>query len=537
MPLARWTATEEHTLPGVLDEQAGERPGQVCLYVGDEPITYAELRDRSRSAANALADLGAGPGSTVAIFLNTCPEWLYAWLGAARLGAVSVPVNTAYKGEFLANPLRNSGCTIAVVEDTLLDRVVRVGDELPELADVVVHDTGGEAPAGTAWRRHDSSVLLAGDPAKVQTDHEPAWNEPVTILYTSGTTGPSKGAVVTHHYLVASAAAMVDSWRLQPDEVLYAPLPLFHISAVGSVVGPILAGATGLLDPVFSVSECWERVRRYDVAGILLAGVMVNMLWNLPEDPGDAELPLRFMSTAPVPRGLHRPLEQRYDLTVLTSYGMTEAFPMTLYGVDDEAVEGASGRPQPNFEVAILDDEDRPAPPGEVGEICCRPTGPHVMFEGYNGRAEETVERWRNLWFHSGDLGRMDADGNLAYVDRKKDALRRRGENVSSFEVEQTLLRHPAVAEAAAVGVPSDLGEDDVKVCLSLKPDCTLEMGELQDFCVERLPYFAVPRYVEVLDALPKNASGKVVKTQLREAGVTASTWDREQAGYRVGRG
>ena len=209
---------------------------------------------------------------------------------------------------------------------------------------------------------------------------------------------------------------------------------------------------------------------------------------------------------------------------------------MVLYALGDEVREGATGRAQPNFEVVILDGDDQAVAPGVVGEICARPRSPHVMFDGYFGRAETTVERWRNLWFHTGDMGRMDEDGHLTFVDRNKDAIRRRGENISSFEVEQTLLRHPAVAEAAAVAVASELGEDDVKVVISLKADAALEIPELMDYCVAHLPYFAVPRYVEVMESLPVNPTGKVLKTELRESGVTPSTWDRERAGYVVRR-
>ena len=209
---------------------------------------------------------------------------------------------------------------------------------------------------------------------------------------------------------------------------------------------------------------------------------------------------------------------------------------MVLYGMGDEVREGATGRAQPNFEVLVLDEDDRAVAPGQVGEICCRPRSAHVMFDGYFGRSETTVARWRNLWFHTGDMGRMDEDGHLRFVDRNKDAIRRRGENISSFEVEQTLLRHPAIAEAAAVAIPSALGEDDVKVVVSLKSGSALEIPALMDFCVDHLPYFAVPRYVEIVEALPMNPTGKVLKTELRSSGVTASTWDREQAGYVVRR-
>jgi crotonobetaine/carnitine-CoA ligase len=533
---ATWRALEHQTITGLLDARSAERPDQACLIVRDEAITYAQLRDRSISAAAALAGLGLRAGETVAIFANTYPSWIYALFGAARLGALAVPLNTAYRGTFLSTPWRASGCRLALVEESLLERVQAEAANLPDLQTVIVQRTSGEPLPALPWHVEDSSVLTATESSSPPVAHRPEWQDPVCILYTSGTTGPSKGAVISHQYVAAAAATMVASWKLAEGEVLYAPLPLFHISSVASVVCPILAGATGLLDPVFSVNECWNRVRQYDVKGILLAGVMVNMLWNLPEDEHDAHLPLRFISAAPIPRGLHRKIEERYDLTVLTSYGMTEALAMTLYGLDDEAQEGAAGRANPNFEVLVLDEDDEPVPPGQVGEICCRPRSPHVMFDGYFGRSETTVERWRNLWFHTGDMGRMDEAGHLTFVDRNKDAIRRRGENISSFEVEQTLLRHPGIAEAAAVAIPSELAEDDVKVVVALKQDVTLEIPALMDYCVAHLPYFAVPRYVEIVDSLPVNPTGKVLKTELRSNGVTPSTWDREEAGYTVRR-
>jgi crotonobetaine/carnitine-CoA ligase len=536
MVAAEWKALEHRTITGLLDARCEERPDQACLVVRDEVITYAQLRDRTIAAAGALVGLGLQAGETVAIFANTYPSWIYLFLGAARLGALAVPLNTAYRGSFLSTPLRTSGCRIALVEDALLERVAAVASDVPELQTVIVQRTGAGPTPDVPWHVEDSAVLTAADPPPPASLHRPQWKDPVCVLFTSGTTGPSKGAVISHQYVAAAATTMVDSWHLAEGEVLYAPLPLFHISSVASVVCPIVAGATGLLDPVFSVHECWNRVRDYDARGILLAGVMVNMLWNLPEDPRDAELPLRFISAAPIPRGLHHRIEERYNLTVLTSYGMTEALPMVLYGLGDEIREGATGRAQSNFEVLVLDEDDRAVAPGQVGEICCRPRSAHVMFDGYFGRSETTVERWRNLWFHTGDMGRMDEDGHLTFVDRNKDAIRRRGENISSFEVEQTLLRHPAIAEAAAVAIPSALGEDDVKVVVSLKTGSTLEIPALMDYCVEHLPYFAVPRYVELVEALPMNPTGKVLKTELRSSGVTASTWDREQAGYVVRR-
>jgi len=335
--------------------------------------------------------------------------------------------------------------------------------------------------------------------------------------------------------LLSAAQAMLDCWQLQPGEAVYAPLPLFHLSAVGSVLGPLLAGGTGVIDRAFSVHATWDRVRQHRAVGLLGAGPMVTMLWNQsPEGPGDG--PFRFLSAAPVPGDLYRQLEERWHCRIVTCYGLSEAFPLTYAGVADDNPPGASGTPNPDFEVAILDEHDVPVPPGEVGEIACRPRRPHVMFEGYEGRPEATLAQLATLWFHTGDLGRFDEDGNLYYVDRQKDAMRRRGENISSFEVEQALLGHPAVAEVAAIGVPSPLGEDDVMLCVVQRPDVPLEMTALMDFCCERLPYFAVPRYVDLRPSLPKNAVGRVLKHELRAEGVRPGAWDREAAGYVVRR-
>jgi crotonobetaine/carnitine-CoA ligase len=260
------------------------------------------------------------------------------------------------------------------------------------------------------------------------------------------------------------------------------------------------------------------------------------MLWNLPPDERDAELPLRFLSAAPVPKELYHEIARRYGCRIVTCYGLSESFPLTVAGIDDENPPGASGRPNPDFEVAIFDDDDHEVPPGTVGQIVCRPRRPHVMFEGYDGRPTETVAQLGRLWFHTGDLGRLDAEGWLWYADRKKDAMRRRGENISSFEVEQALLRHPEVAEVAAVGVPSELGEDDVMVFVVPHEGAWLEIEPFMDFCCERLPYFAVPRYVECRASLPKNAVGRILKHELRAEGVSGQTWDREKAGYVVRR-
>jgi crotonobetaine/carnitine-CoA ligase len=351
------------------------------------------------------------------------------------------------------------------------------------------------------------------------------------VLYTSGTTGPSKGVVVTQHYLVTGARIVADAYALTPSDVTYGAVPLFHFSGMlGSVLAAVVAGSSAVIDRRFSVTATWDRVRRYGATGVIAVGSMILMLWALPESPEDAAMSLRFLAGAPIPAELHRRIEARYGCRIVTMYGMTEAFPLAVCGVADDGVPGAAGRTSPLFDVRVFDDDDAEVPRGDVGEIVCRPRAPHVMFEGYFGNPAATVAQWRNGWFHTGDFGRIDSDDNLFFVDRKKDAMRRRGENISSFEVEQSVLRHPAVADVAAHAVPSEVGEDDVKICVVVKPGQAVSHEDLLRHCLDRMPHFAVPRYIEVVADLPRNAVGRVLKYALRERGVTPGTWDREQS-------
>ena len=541
-------AERRMTIPSVLDEQAEARPDQPFLYIFDEPITYAEMRSRARSSAAALVALGIGPGDRVAIFMGTSPEWVYLWFGTAYLGAVTVPINTAYRGDFLANQLRDSGTKLVATDASLAERLFAVAPDVPGLHTALVRpdDEGGnsnggdgDGPAATAPDHlvvQPIGVLLDGDGDGLDGDLDPAWDAPGAIFFTSGTTGRSKGALVTQHYLLTAAQCMVDCWKLQPGETVYGPLPLFHLSAVGTVLGPMLAGGTGVLEKVFSLTRTWDQVRRYDAAGIALAGALVIMLWNLPPEEQDRDLPIRFLSAAPVPKEIYHEIEARYDTRIVTVYGMTEAFPLAYAGVDDDNPPGMSGHVNPLFEVRIVDGDDEEVPPGTVGEVVCRPRRQHVMFERYEGQPEATLAQLANLWFHTGDLGRVDEHGNFAYADRTKDSMRRRGENISSFEVEQALLRYPGVAEIAAIGVPSELGEDDVMVCIVEKPGEAIDVVAFMDHCCERLPYFAVPRYVDLCGELPKNAVGRVLKHELRARGLPADAWDRDAAGYTVRR-
>src|SRR6185312_5082799 len=492
----------------LLDLRAEQFPDRVMMSVAGVPVTFAQMRDRSCAAANLLADLGVRRGETVALFTGTCPEWVYFWLGAARIGAVTAAVNGANKGEFLSHALRLSRAKLVITDAERHSRVLEFADHV-----LVQGDSLSEA-------------LRAASTSPPQTS--PARPDDVGVLFfTSGTTGPSKAVATSWHYLFSVAATAVSAWEFGEGETLWSAMPLFHLSAAPIVLAPMLAGGTSVLAAGFHPGQVWDGIRACNAVGFVGAGAMVSMMWNQPADPSDADVPLRFISAAPIAADIYRGIEQRYNCRVVTMYGLTEAFPIAFKAVSDDGVPGASGSLNPAFDVRI------DAPQGAVGEILCRPRLPHVMSSGYVAAGSDTNIRVEPHpeWFHTGDMGKID-DGQLTYVDRVKDSLRRRGENVSSVEIETTVMQHPAVLEAAAVGIPSDLGEDDILVVVTLDPQASLDPVKLLDFCAERMPYFCVPRYLKVVDEIPKNILGRIRKDVLRTRGLGDDAWDREAHGY-----
>jgi crotonobetaine/carnitine-CoA ligase len=507
---------DRFTVSAVLDRRAAQYPDRVMMSIAGVDVTFEQMRRRSCAAANALLDLAVRPGDCVALFTATCPEWVYFWLGAARIGAVAAAVNAANKGDFLLHALRLSRAKAVITDTERRARVAEVAERLPGLSSIVVQNDSLDGNS-------DSIAEHVGDVGDIGS-----------LFFTSGTTGASKAVATTWHYLFTTAATAASAWRFDAGDVLWTAMPLFHLSAAPSVLAPMLVGGTTVLAPVFHPGTVWDEVRACGAVGFAGAGAMVSMLMNQPPDPRDGQLPLRFLSAAPIDASVYRDIEKRYGCRIVTMYGMTEAFPIAVKGVADEGVPGTSGTPNPSFDVRIVDRDGEPLPDGSVGEIACRPRYPHVMSEGYVNAGGGVDPH--PPWFRTGDLGVLDGEKNLTYVDRVKDSLRRRGENVSSVEVETVVMSHPAVLEAAAVGVPSDLGEDDILLFVALRLDSSLDYPELLDFCSARMPYFCVPRYVEVVDELPKTIIGRVRKDILRGRGVGPGAWDRENHGYIVSR-
>jgi crotonobetaine/carnitine-CoA ligase len=528
---------DQLTVGSVLEARAAEFGDRNLMVIDGEAITFAQMHERSIAAANVLAGLGISRGDTVALFAGATPEWVYFWLGAARIGAVTAAVNAANKADYLRHALMVSRARV-VVTDTAerCGRVLEVAADVDSLhtvlSDGVASDGASTAGEPTLVVAPTSALLDSASTVKPPAALGFASSDTAALFFTSGTTGPSKAVATSWHYLFTAAATVASAWQFTAGEVIWSAMPLFHLSAVATILAPMLVGGTTVLESAFRPTQVWEQIRSSGAMGFVGAGAMVSMLWQLPAQSHDRVPGLRFISAAPIPAELHRAIEARYDCRVVTMYGLTEAFPIALTSVGQANVPGTSGPVNADFEVIILGSDGRPVVDA-VGEIACRGITPEVMSQGYlDTSTTELRVRGHDEWFHTGDLGRLDAAGNLSYVDRVKDAIRRRGENVSSVEVENVVTGYPGVVEAAAVGVPSELGEQDILVAVGLEAGAALDERDLLDYCAERMPYFCVPRFVRVVPELPRNIVGRVRKDVLRAAGVGADSWDRDAHGY-----
>ncbi|MCU1484678.1 MAG: hypothetical protein JWN67_1424 [Actinomycetia bacterium] len=525
------------TFVSLLDQRAEATPDAPLVRCGDDGwLTCAEVRDRSIALADGFRQHGVTPGAHVALVLPNCEEFLLSVFALARAGAVQVPINTSLKGDFLKYQLAHSQST-ALITDTLgMGQIAGLVDDLPLLT--TVFHVGTEAPPELAKQQ----VLRFADlePAG-RADAEFDVLDPTAthaIMYTSGTTGYPKGCIIPHRYATSIGRKVGAVGYVQPGDVAYTTMPLFHIGGQFVSLGQVLAvGASIVIDPVFSASRILDRARELGVTNILGLGPMAMAMLAQPPRDDDRDHQVRCGMFIPLKPEKLTEFEERFGMVALTEfYAQTEWSPVTICPTPGPRLPGSAGVAAPDVEVRIVDDHDDEVPRGEVGEIVARPNKPGIMFEGYFNDPVATLAAFKNFWHHTGDLGRMDEEGRLYYVDRKKDALRRRGELVSSQELEMAILKHPAVAAVAVLGVASPLGEDDIKACIVAEPGAAPTPEVLFEFFRVELPYFAIPRYVELLDELPVNASQRVMKHKLREAAVTDTTWDFEALGLVVAR-
>jgi carnitine-CoA ligase len=532
-----WKHGEQSTINDLLDRRLAADPDGEYLDVCGTKVTAAEVDSVANRLANALADFGVVKGDRVATLIENSAEAMLAWWGAIRAGAIAVPINTAYKGEYLRHQLTDSGARVLVVAAPLLDRVVAIADRIPGLGHVIV--VGDERPALAGADAHLWTEVLQADDRRPDVTVRPS--DLGTFIYTGGTTGPSKGCMLSHNYHEALARQIGYCWQRGPEDVVWTPLPLFHFNAITTaVLSPLVFGGRSAIYGRFSVSNFWPEMNRVGATITSTLGTMAYLLAHdidRPEMPrsGDplANTTLRLLGAAPMPVEVDERIRSRFGIETFSGgYGVTEASLISWQPPGKRNKPNAAGMINDEyFDVRIFDDDDVEVAPNVEGEIVIRPKRPHVMFEGYWGRPEATVETSRNLWYHTGDIGRIDDDDYLFFVDRKADYLRRRGENISSFEVEAILMGHGDLADVAVHAVPSDMSEDDLKITATLAEGHTVSEADLFRWCIDQLPYFALPRYIEFRTELPRSPVGRVLKRELRDEGVTPTTWDADASG------
>lgn len=516
---------EDRVITARLRQAAERRPDVPFLTFASTSFTFGGFEERTNSIANALRATRLEKFGKLAIFARNSPEFLEAWFGAAKLGALYVPINTEYKGEVLRYQLDNAEVTHVVIDPEFLGRLDGVIKELPRLAHVIL-----TAPADIPERIGKRASVHAIADFRSASAADPGvtvgFDHPHAISFTSGTTGPSKGVLCVNAHVVTFALDWIRYLAFQPHEAIYTPLPLFHaIGAWLGVVPAMLSGARVTISQRFSASTYWDEVRaaKADVAHGIFS--MIPILLKQPERADDASQPARAYYI-----GNHNPaFEERFNCRIVEVYGATETGIVcgTEYG--QPRVPKSCGKANAEtFEVKILDDNDREAALGTVGEIAVRPRKPFAMLQSYYRQQEATLDAFRNLWFHTGDNGMQDESGNIFFVDRKKDAIRRRGENISSYELEFTANRHPDVLECAAVPVTSDLGEDEVKLVVVLKEGKDVSAEDFWAFCQESMPRFWVPSILEFRPTMPKTANHKIQKYLLKEPAEGSRTYARD---------
>jgi len=526
---AGWQVGPRDTPIAALGRAVAAHPDKVFLDFSGEKHTYGAFDRTSNRFAHVLRDLGLCAGQPIVSMLDNNVDAVTTWIAANKISVISVPLNTALIGQFLRHQIEDTGPTLLVCEARYLSRVLDIEDQLTTLKTVLVRGEFEPAPGSSLTIASLDDYRGTDDSAFEELPDPGALN---ALIYTSGTTGPSKGCMITGNQMCHFARMLTRSAPFGPDDIYWTPLPLFHMNALATgVVSVMLVGATISFAPKFSVSGFWPAIEASGATVVSILGSLGTMLARADDHEAMARCfgQVHTVKGNPFPEDIKRIWRTRFGAKKVGSnvYGLTEGL-LTSMPADGSYAEGSSGKAAPELDVRIFDDNDNEVPIGTSGEVVCRPLMPDILFKGYWRRPEDTLTVWGNLWFHTGDIGKFDENGFFYFVDRKKDYLRRRGENISSFEMETSILTHPDIEQVAVHAVPSDLQEDDLKVTAKLKPDAVLTEEALCRWLVDRVPYYAVPRYIEFRPELPVNPQGRVLKFQLRDEGATPTTWDIE---------
>ena len=516
------------TLGARLTEQAESIPDKTLLITPERRLTYSQMAVITSAVARGFQDIGVKQREVVCQMLPNCEAFIVNWLALAKIGAINAPINPEFSGAALARLINLTQARALVLEADLESPIAAIEGEL-EYLEVIIYRAGNDFTPDQRLARFDcrylSSLEQAGaepDPVQIQ------FADPVMVLFTSGTTGPSKAVEWSHRYALHYSAEYIEHWELVEEDVLYTAYPLFHVDAsVSTFLTALHRGASAVVMPKFSVSRFWSDIREHGVTITTFMGAVSVFLFNQPPQPDDADNPLRLVLMGPVP-DFWREFEQRFDLKVVAGFGTTEACFFCWPDLARPHIDDTYGKPCEHYEVRIGNDFDELQPAGVSGEILLRPRTPYTIMTGYYKNPVATTDAWRNLWYHTGDLGYLDADGYLHFIGRKKDAIRRRGENISAYEVEEVLNQHPDIIDCAVIGVPSEYTEEEVKAIVVLRRMGAANAIEIVEWARGRLPRYALPRSEE----LPTTETGKLQKTFLKNGWRNPSTFDLETGAY-----
>ncbi|MCH1513465.1 MAG: AMP-binding protein [Acidimicrobiales bacterium] len=521
---------DSEVLPNLLADRAIATPEVIFMeHVDGSSLTYSELDQNVLRWAGALSAQGIGSGDTILVMLENRFESTFSWLSVARLGGIEVQINTAYLGAILTHVVNNSKASLAIIESKFAAHFAEIASDLEYLETVVIiDDCHVEVPFTVL-----SVESFLSKPSLAPLLLRPSGHDISCILYTSGTTGPSKGVIIPWAHAQASATGCIPLDELGPQDAWYSPFPMFHMSGKLAFYASAIFGGRFVLRDSFKTDEFWNDIRDFNCSCTMLIGSTPAFVWNLPANEGDRTHPLRNVLMAPTPDEPTAFME-RFNFRIATVFNMTEISCPIMSGWE-LGPKGSAGRLRTGYEVRIVDEHDREVPRGSLGEIIVRSDEPWVLMAGYWRNPEATANAWRNGWFHTGDAGMHDKDENFYFVDRMKDAIRHRGENISSMELESVINDAPHVLESAAIGVPSEFGEEDIKVYVVPNSDVFSPLM-LMEYLTTRIPRFMVPRYVVTVSSLPKTPTEKVRKQELRNLADNDQVWDSKAEGFVIPR-
>ena len=499
----------------------GDKP---YIMFDNEVVSFSDYDQATCRFANGLTDCGAKAGDGMAIFMGNCPEFLYLFYGIPRAGLYSVPINVSLMGDGLRFILENSDVKYLAVDDTLYPKITEFENPVSTIEKIYVRRTTDlPLPENTI----DIQDLMKASPEKPA--HTIKEGDMSQLLYTSGTTGLPKGVVGRQQPQMALWWKMGADTMFSPDDVLYTCLPLFHANALMLTAGFAMASGRPFgLDTKFTASGFWDRLRYYKATTFNGLGAMIPILMKQPERDNDRDHAVRIVNSAACPANLWEPFEKRFGVKIYEGYGAVDGGGLAITNRGDAPV-GSVGKPAPEIEWRLVDNDENDVSQGEYGELITKNKNQPVSIVEYYKNPEASTKKVKGGWIRTGDLFYADQEGYLFFVDRKTDSMRRRGENISSWEVENMVEKYDDVSVCAAFGVPSELAEDEVMIWVKPKGGLKLDLKDLMKHCAGAMPYFMVPRYVDVVDDIPRTKTLRVKKTDMKKRGVTDRTWDREK--------